>query len=97
METIRMATRKQGGSTKNVHDSNPKYLGVKLFGGQTATPGSVIMKQRGTRVMPGKNVGLGKDHTLFALAPGVVTFRQRRKKRFDGKTLIKKVVDVLPS
>lgn len=90
-----MAHRKAGGSAKNLRDSNPKYLGTKLADGQTASTGSVIVRQRGTKILPGKNVGLGKDHTLFALANGTVKFRTTRKTRFDGNTVKKKVVDVM--
>ena len=90
-----MAHRKAGGSAKNLRDSKPKYLGVKLADGQRARTGAIIVRQRGTRVLPGKNVGLGKDHTLFALADGTVKFRTTRKTRFSGSTVRKKVVDVL--
>jgi len=90
-----MAHRKAGGSAKNLRDSNPKYLGVKLGDGQAAKSGSIIVRQRGTKIEPGKNVGLGTDHTLFALTPGKVHFRNRRKTRFDGKTVSKKVVDIV--
>ncbi|MCE9644181.1 50S ribosomal protein L27 [Candidatus Parcubacteria bacterium] len=89
-----MATKKAGGSAKNLRDSQPKYLGTKLYEGETAKEGSVIIRQRGTRILPGVNVGMGKDHTLFALKPGIVSFSSTRKKHFDGKTLIKKVVNV---
>lgn len=91
-----MATKKAAGSTKNLSDSNPKYLGTKLYAGQNAQPGSVIVRQRGTRILPGRNVGMGRDHTLFSRDAGVVSFRTRRKRRFDGKTVIKRVVEVLP-
>ena len=90
-----MAHRKAGGSAKNLRDSNPKYLGVKLYSGENAQIGSIIVRQRGTKIEPGKNVGLGKDHTLFALTDGKVSFRSKRKTRFDGKTIVKKVVDVV--
>jgi len=90
-----MAHRKAGGSAKNLRDSNPKYLGTKLADGQNAQTGSIIVRQRGTKILPGKNVGLGKDHTLFALAEGIVKFRATRKTRFDGHVIQKKVVDVL--
>lgn len=90
-----MAHKKAGGSAKNLNDSQPKYLGVKLFAGQKAQVGSVIVRQRGTRYMVGKNVGIGKDHTLFALADGIVSFRTKRKTSFAGKTTVKPVVDVL--
>lgn len=89
-----MATKKAGGSAKNLRDSQPKYLGTKLYEGETAQVGSVIIRQRGTRILPGTNVGVGKDHTLFALKSGIVSFSSTRKKHFDGKTLIKKVVNV---
>ena len=69
-----MAHKKGGGSTRNGRDSNPKMLGVKAFGGQVVSAGSIIVRQRGTRFHPGLNVGLGKDHTLFALVDGRVQF-----------------------
>lgn len=69
-----MAQKKGGGSTRNGRDSKPKMLGVKAYGGQTVSAGSIIVRQRGTRVHAGRNVGVGKDHTLFALIDGVVTF-----------------------
>ncbi len=90
-----MAHRKAGGSAKNLKDSNPKYLGTKLYAGQKAKAGSVIVRQRGTKIMAGKNTDTGKDHTIFALKEGTVSFREVRKTRFDGKTSMKKVVDVL--
>jgi len=89
-----MAHRKAGGTAKNLRDSNPKYLGVKLFDGQIAKIGSVIVRQRGTRTLPGRGVGMGKDHTLFALKEGVVRFMNTRKIRYDGKKLIKKIVHI---
>ena len=69
-----MAQKKGGGSTRNGRDSNPKMLGVKAFGGESINAGAIIVRQRGTRFHPGTNVGIGKDHTLFALADGKVTF-----------------------
>lgn len=89
-----MAHRKAGGTAKNLRDSNPKYLGVKLADGMKAAIGAVIVRQRGTKIEPGRNVGLGKDHTLFALKEGVVSFRNKRKIRYDGSTISKKIVDV---
>ena len=68
-----MAQKKGGGSTRNGRDSKPKMLGVKVFGGEVVSAGSIIVRQRGTRFHPGVNVGLGKDHTLFALADGKVS------------------------
>jgi len=69
-----MAHKKGGGSTRNGRDSKPKMLGVKMFGGQLVSPGAIIVRQRGTQFHPGVNVGVGKDHTLFALAQGHVSF-----------------------
>ncbi|HEX2792748.1 MAG TPA: 50S ribosomal protein L27 [Candidatus Paceibacterota bacterium] len=90
-----MASTKAGGSAKNLNDSKPKFLGVKLADGQTARPGMVIVRQRGTKIEAGKNVKVGHDHTLFSMANGTVTFRERRKTNFDGRVIRKKVVDVL--
>ena len=90
-----MAHRKAGGSAKNLRDSNPKYLGVKLADGQAAQIGSIIIRQRGTKIVAGKNVGIGKDHTLFALAAGTVKFGTKRKTHFDGKKMIRKMVSVI--
>ena len=70
-----MAHKKGGGSSKNGRDSNPQYLGVKVYGGQTLTAGSIIIRQRGTKFKPGFNVGIGRDDTLFALKDGVVEFQ----------------------
>ena len=69
-----MAQKKGGGSTRNGRDSNPKMLGVKVFGGQTISAGAIIVRQRGTEFRPGSDVGIGKDHTLFALVDGHVQF-----------------------
>ena len=69
-----MAQKKGGGSTRNGRDSQPKMLGVKVFGGQTITAGAIILRQRGTKFHAGTNVGMGKDHTLFALCDGSVRF-----------------------
>jgi large subunit ribosomal protein L27 len=79
-----MAHKKGQGSTRNLRDSNPKYRGVKRFGGQTVTAGSILVRQCGTKFKPGHNVGCGKDYTLFALSAGIVRFRPGRR------------VDVLP-
>lgn len=89
-----MATKKAGGTAKNLTDSNPQYLGIKLYSGETAKVGSIIVRQRGTRYLAGKNVGLGKDHTIFALKEGKVAFADKRKIRYDGKKLTKKIVSV---
>jgi large subunit ribosomal protein L27 len=74
-----MAHKKGGGSSRNNRDSNGQRLGVKRFGGETVTAGSILVRQRGTRIYPGTNVGKGKDDTLFAMADGVVTFEWHRK------------------
>ncbi|EMY61159.1 MULTISPECIES: 50S ribosomal protein L27 [Leptospira] len=76
-----MATKKGGGSTKNGRDSVSKRLGVKVYGGQLAIAGNIIVRQRGTEYKPGKNVGIGRDHTLYALVDGVVTFEHVTKER----------------
>lgn len=90
-----MASTKAGGSAKNLTDSNAQYLGVKLADGSVAKPGAIIVRQRGTKVEAGKNVRVGKDHTLFAVADGKVSFRTRRKTSFTGHRIMKKVVDVI--
>ena len=72
-----MAHKKAGGSTRNGRDSNPKYLGVKCYGGESVLAGNIIVRQRGTQFHPGENVGMGRDHTLFALAEGKVKFQTR--------------------
>ena len=76
-----MATNKGGGSSRNGRDSNPQYRGVKAFGGEQVTAGSIIVRQRGTQFHPGFNVGLGRDYTLFALVNGVVKFEGNRNRR----------------
>ena len=73
-----MAQKKGGGSTRNGRDSKPKMLGVKAFGGELVTAGSIIVRQRGTKFHPGENVGVGRDHTLFALTGGAVKFTTKR-------------------
>ena len=89
-----MAHRKAESSTKNGRDSQPKYLGVKVTDGETTTVGSIIVRQRGTDVLPGRNVGMGKDHTLFALKGGMVSFTTTRKTNFDNSISRKKIVHV---
>lgn len=73
-----MASKKAGGSTKNGRDSNPKMLGVKAFGGEKVSTGSIIVRQRGTKFHAGLNVGIGRDHTLYALTDGIVNFRKHK-------------------
>jgi len=84
-----MAHKKAGGSSRNGRDSAGRRLGVKLYGGQSAAPGNIILRQRGTKWWPGEGVGMGRDHTIFAIAEGHVTFR----KGFKGRTF----VSVLPA
>ena len=76
-----MAHKKGQGSTQNNRDSAGRRLGVKKYGGETVIPGNIIIRQRGTKIHPGSNVGMGKDHTLFALVEGIVTFQRKDKKR----------------
>ena len=91
-----MATTKVSGTTKLGRDSRPKYLGVKLYGGQVAKAGSIIVRQRGTKFVPGKNVKRGNDDTLFALKDGTVRFSTVKKKGFDGRRRMVKMVNVDP-
>jgi len=90
-----MAHRKAGGTVKNLRDSNPKYLGIKLADGAAAQSGSIIVRQRGTVILAGTNVSTGKDHTLFALKAGTVKFGSKRKTSFNGTVVTKKVVSVV--
>jgi large subunit ribosomal protein L27 len=90
-----MAHKKAGGTAKNLSDSNPQYLGVKRADGQTVKPGDIIVRQRGTKIEGGKGVMIGKDHTIFAVINGIVSFRNMRKVRFNGQRLTKKAVDVI--
>ncbi|MGP1354411.1 MAG: 50S ribosomal protein L27 [Parasphingopyxis sp.] len=76
-----MAHKKAGGSSRNGRDSNPKFLGVKKFGGESVVAGNIIVRQRGTKWIPADNVGLGRDHTIFALVDGVVRFKKGRNNR----------------
>ncbi|OLC14829.1 MAG: 50S ribosomal protein L27 [Chloroflexi bacterium] len=77
-----MAHKKGGGSSRNGRDSQPKMLGVKIYAGQTVDAGAILVRQRGTRIAPGSGVGLGRDHTLFALVPGEVRYERVGK---DGR------------
>lgn len=90
-----MAHRKATGTAKNLRDSQPKYLGIKLSDGQKAKSGSILVRQRGTKILAGANVGIGKDHTLFALKEGVVKFGDKRKMRYDSQVKKYKIVSVL--
>lgn len=90
-----MSKTKAAGSTKLGRDSKSKRLGVKLFGGQEVKAGEVIVRQRGTKFHPGENVRQGADDTLYAARNGIIKFRTKRKKKFDGRQRTIKVVDVL--
>lgn len=90
-----MAHRKAGGTAKNLKDSNPKYLGTKLYAGEIAKPGSIIVRQRGTKILAGENVKAGRDHTLFALKEGKVKFGTKRKSNFNNTKSVKKIVHVI--
>ena len=91
-----MSHKKAAGSTKNGRDSVAKRLGVKAFGGEVVTAGSIIIRQRGTKFFPGKNMGMGKDHTLYALVAGKVYFTEKALKKFDGRTYKDKLVHIQP-
>ena len=82
-----MAQKKAGGSTRNGRDSNPKYLGVKRFGGQNVLAGEILVRQRGTRFHAGPGVGVGRDHTLFAMVPGLVKFVRKGLKNRQYVTI----------
>ncbi len=90
-----MATKKQGGTAKNLTDSNPQYLGVKRSDGQKVKIGEIIVRQRGTKIEAGKGVGVGHDHTLFALKEGKVAFGSMRKISFHGQSKTKKRVSII--
>lgn len=90
-----MAHKKAQGAAKNLTDSNPQYLGTKLYAGQSATAGSIIVRQRGTKILPGTAVGIGKDHTLYALKDGIVKFTAKRKLNFDGTNTVRKQAHIV--
>jgi len=90
-----MAHTKSGGSTRLGRDSEAKRLGVKLFDGQKAKKGAIIVRQRGEKFKPGKNVGIGKDYTLYALKEGIVKFSEKQKVNFDGSKKRVKIVSVI--
>jgi len=89
-----MSKTKSAGSTKLGRDSKPKYLGVKLYSGQKAKPGMIIVKQRGTKFLAGKNVKKGRDDSLYAVKEGIIKFATKRIKRFDNKQRRAKIVSV---
>jgi large subunit ribosomal protein L27 len=90
-----MAHTKSGGTATNLTDSNAQYLGVKLYAGEKAKIGSIIVRQRGTKFMAGKNTKLGKNDDVFAIAEGKVHYQTKRKIRFDGRKVERKVVSVV--
>lgn len=89
-----MSKTKAAGSTRLGRDSGPKYLGVKLYDGEKVNSGMIIIRQRGTKFLPGKNVRIGRDDTLYAATEGIVRFSTKNKKRFDGSKRLAKVVNV---
>ncbi|MBI5766144.1 50S ribosomal protein L27 [Candidatus Falkowbacteria bacterium] len=89
-----MAHKKAGGSTRLGRDSRSQRLGLKLYGGEMARAGSIIVRQRGTKYRPGKNTKLGKDDTLFAVKAGVVNFNKKKVKKFNGKLEYAQIVNV---
>lgn len=91
-----MAKTKNTGGTHLGRDPRPKYLGVKVYAGQPVKIGSIIVRQRGTSILAGKNVKTGSDNTLYSIAEGVVTYRETRKKCFNGTQRMAKVADVTP-
>ena len=90
-----MATTKAAGTAKNLNDSNPKYLGVKRSDGTPVAIGEIIVRQRGTKIMAGRNIGVGKDHTLFSKIAGIVKFGTKRKGDFDGRTTVRSIVEIV--
>jgi large subunit ribosomal protein L27 len=90
-----MAHKKAAGTTKNGRDSNPRYLGVKITDGDITKVGSIIVRQKGVNIMPGKNVKMGKDYTIFAVKAGTVKFSSKRKMSFDSKIEKKGIVSVI--
>jgi large subunit ribosomal protein L27 len=90
-----MASTKAGGSSKNLRDSNPKYLGIKISDGGIAKIGQTIVRQRGTKILSGENTRVGKDHTIFAMKDGKVKFGSKRKQNFDGSFKRLKIVSVV--
>ncbi len=91
-----MAHKKAGGSTVNVHDSPGKRLGVKLFAGQIVKAGNILVRQRGTKFRAGNNIGMGRDHTLFAKITGVLKFKTHQLQRFTGILKKTKTISIEP-
>jgi len=92
-----MAHKKAGGSTRLGRDSNPQYLGTKTGDGQAVRPGQVLVRQRGTKIYPGKNVKRGGDDTLYALIAGIVKFTTKKVKRFDGSLKKRRFANIVPA
>jgi len=92
-----MAHRAGKASTKLGRDSQPKYLGIKLFDGQPVKPGNIIVRQRGTRYLPGTGTALAKDDSIYAITSGVIKFRTTKKTTFNGTKRVIKIVNILPS
>ena len=90
-----MAHTKSSGTSKNLKDSNPKYLGVKAFGGQVVQPGSVIVRQRGTKFIPGAGARIGRDDTVYAIRQGTIQFVNKRAVKFNGLRKSIKIVNVV--
>jgi large subunit ribosomal protein L27 len=90
-----MSHKKAGGSTQNGRDSIAKRLGVKVFGGQAVKAGGIIIRQRGTQYFPGKNTGMGKDHTIYATITGKVVFTEKAMKKYDNRVFKDKVISVV--
>jgi large subunit ribosomal protein L27 len=92
-----MSHKKAAGSTQNGRDSQAKRLGVKVYGEQAVRAGGIIIRQRGTKYFPGKNAGMGKDHTIFSLVDGKVHFTEKSLKKFDGRMFKDKIVNIIPA
>jgi large subunit ribosomal protein L27 len=90
-----MASKKAAGSSKNGRDSGPRYLGVKINHGQTAKTGQILLRQKGRNTLAGKSVGVGKDHTLFALKDGTVEYKTKRKNNFDSTITRRNIVNII--
>ena len=89
-----MATKKSAGTTKNGRDSNPRYLGIKLYAGETAKMGSIIVRQEGLNTLAGKNTAIGRDYTIYSTKDGIVKNSTKRKTGFNNKVKVKNIVSV---
>lgn len=89
-----MATKKSAGTTKNGRDSGPRYLGIKLYAGEKAKVGSIIVRQEGLNTLAGRNTALGRDYTIYSLKEGLVEFGTKRKMGFNNKSKVKNIVHV---